>query len=252
VQFFSQENWYQHEEGRVHTPLDPVVLGATLCLIPVFILEFDASGAWKEVAFAANWVIWAVFAVELAAILIVADRKVAALRAHWLDVVVVALTIPLFSKFLASVRFVRFARLLRLLRATALVTRAIQAERRLTTPQILRSVALFTVFAVFIAGAVEATVDSGDFKNYWDGFWWAVVTVTTVGYGDMTPTTVSGRIVAMLLMIVGIGFLAVLTATVAARFVQTDTESDEVLEILKRIEAELAELRAQQPASEAT
>lgn len=240
---------HQDEKGRVHTRLEPVVLAATLCLIPVFILEFDASGAWKEAAFIANWVIWAVFLAEFVLILAVADRKMAALRAHWLDVMVVVVTIPLFSKFLASVRFVRFARILRLLRATALVTRAIQAERRLTTPQLFRSVAVFTIFFVFIAGAVEATVDSGDFKSYWDGIWWAVVTVTTVGYGDLYPHTVAGRIVAILLMLVGIGFLAVLTATIASRFVQTDTGSDDVLESLRRIEAELAELKGRLPAS---
>jgi voltage-gated potassium channel len=236
----------------VHTPLEPVVLAATLCLIPVFILEFDGSGAWREAAYAANWAIWAVFLAELVTVLLIVERKAAALRAHWLDVAVVVLTIPLFSKFLSSVRFVRLARLLRLLRATTVVSRAIQAERRLTTPQIFRSVALLTVFAVFIAGAAEATVDSGDFKNYWDGIWWAVVTVTTVGYGDLTPHTVAGKIVAILLMMVGIDFLAVLTGTIAARFVQTDTDSKEVLETLRRLEGDIAELKARLPASSAS
>ncbi len=58
--------WQQDESGRVHTPLEPVVLAATLALIPVLI-EADASGGWKTAAFVANWLIWAVFAVDLAA-----------------------------------------------------------------------------------------------------------------------------------------------------------------------------------------
>jgi hypothetical protein len=132
--------WHQDENGRVHTPLEPVVLAATLCLIPIFILEFDASGGWKDAAYAANWLVWGVFAVEFAAIMIVAQRKLAALRAHWLDLIVVGVTIPLFSQLLASLRFVRFARLLRFMRATAIVTRAMQAERRLTSPQLFRAV----------------------------------------------------------------------------------------------------------------
>jgi hypothetical protein len=80
--------WRQEESGRVHTPLEPVVLPATLALIPVLIIEADASGSWRTVAFVANWLIWLVFAVELAAVLIVAERRRAALRAHWLDVAI--------------------------------------------------------------------------------------------------------------------------------------------------------------------
>jgi voltage-gated potassium channel len=94
---------------------------------------------------------------------------------------------------------------------------------------------------------VQATVDTQDFASFWDGVWWAVVTVTTVGYGDIYPHTVPGRIVAIALMLLGIGFLAVLTATVASHFVQADQEegSHEILETLRRIEDDVAELRAQ-------
>jgi voltage-gated potassium channel len=241
--------WQQDDKGRVHTPLEPIVLGATLLLIPVFILEFDATGGWKQAAFVANWLIWGVFAAEFAAILIVAKRKTAALRAHWLDVAVVVFTIPLFSQLLASLRAARFARLLRFLRANTIVARAIQAQRRLSSAQTFRAVALFTAFAVVIAGVAEAEVDPGEFKSYWDGIWWAVVTVTTVGYGDIHPDNVAGRIVAIVLMIVGIGFLSVLTATIASHFIQSDTSSDDVLETLRGIEKDIAELKARLPAN---
>jgi hypothetical protein len=94
--------WKQDESGRVHTPLEPVVLGATLALIPVLIIEADAnSHAWQEVATVANWIIWAIFATELTAVLVVAPRKRAALRTHWLDVAIVVLTIPLLGKVFA-------------------------------------------------------------------------------------------------------------------------------------------------------
>jgi voltage-gated potassium channel len=55
--------------------------------------------------------------------------------------------------------------------------------------------------------------------------WWAIVTVTTVGYGDVYPKTVAGRIVGSLLMLVGIGFISLLTATFASTFVAADTEA---------------------------
>jgi voltage-gated potassium channel len=164
-----------------------------------------------------------------------------AVRYHWLEVAIVFLTIPLLGKYLAGFRFFR---LLRLTRAAAVIARAIRAERRLTSASTFRLVALITVFVVVIAGAAQAEFDSGDFPTWWDGMWWAVVTVTTVGYGDLYPETVAGRVIAMGLMLVGIGFISVLTAAVATRFIQTDTQSDEVLETLHRIEADIAELKA--------
>jgi voltage-gated potassium channel len=82
-----------------------------------------------------------------------------------------------------------------------------------------------------------------------DGVWWAVVTATTVGYGDLYPTDVEGRIIGIVVMLLGIGFIAVRTGTVASRFVQTDTSSDEMLEALRRIDADVAELKARLPAS---
>jgi len=236
--------WQQDESGRVHTPLEPIVLAATLALIPVLILEADAEGSWQTAAFVANWFIWVVFALELGAVLVVATRKRAALRAHWLDVAIVVLTVPLLGQFLAWLRLVRLARLLRFVRAVVIISRAIQAERRLTSGPVFRFVALITLFIVVVAGAAQAAFNANEFGSIWDGVWWAIVTVTTVGYGDLYPTDVEGRIIGIVVMLVGIGFLSVLTATMASLFIKTDTASDEMLATLRRIEADVAELKA--------
>lgn len=236
--------WKQDESGRVHTPLEPIVLAATLALIPVLIIEADAtSEGWQRFAEVANWLIWAVFFVELVAVLVVASRRKAALRAHWLDVAIVVLTIPLLGKALAWLRIARF---LRLARFGVIVGRALQAERRMTSGDSLRIAAILTVTAIIVAGAAQHVVAEGEFENLWDGVWWAVVTVTTVGYGDLYPTTVEGRLIGMVLMFVGIGFLSLLTAAVASRFVRQERgdEHTEVMEALRRIEAEVAELKS--------
>ena len=83
----------------------------------------------------------------------------------------------------------------------------------------------------------------------WDGVWWAVVTVTTVGYGDFYPEGVEGRIIGMAVMLLGIGFIAVLTATIASQFIQNDTNTDEMLETLRRIETDVAELKGRLPSN---
>ena len=95
-------------------------------------------------------------------------------------------------------------------------------------------------------GRGSSTVDSGDFATFWDGVWGAVVTVTTVGYGDLCPHTVARRSIGIAVMLLGVGFLAVLTATVASHFVQVDSSEDsrEILVVLERLEADVAELNA--------
>ena len=128
-----------------------------------------------------------------------------------------------------------------------IIGRALQAERRLTSTSVFRFAALGTVFLTVLAGAVQSTIDTRDFKTFWDGVWWAIVTVTTVGYGDVYPTSVAGRIVAIIVMIVGVGFLAVLTATIASFFVKSDRseETTTLTATLARIEADLAAVKAQ-------
>jgi voltage-gated potassium channel len=193
-------------------------------------------------------VIWSLFVAEMVFILSVAPRKAAALKAHWLDVLIIVMTAPLFSRLLASLRLVRLVRLLRLVRLTAILARAVQRERVLSSGATFRVVALLTVAVVVVGGSVEALVDNTkDFKSTWGGIWWAVVTVTTVGYGDKIPTSVDGKIIAIVVMFVGIGFLSVLTASIASVFVKSDrgSEYQELSDALGRIERELSELRRQ-------
>jgi voltage-gated potassium channel len=85
-------------------------------------------------------------------------------------------------------------------------------------------VAITTLFVAYIS-AVQITisermVEGSNIKNFGDGLWWAMTTVTTVGYGDKFPVTTEGRILAVALMIMGISLVGVITASVAAWFVK--------------------------------
>jgi voltage-gated potassium channel len=102
------------------------------------------------------------------------------------------------------------------------------------------------VTAIVVAGAAERAFASGEFGTLWDGIWWAVTSVTTVGYGDLYAKSVAGRLIGMLLMFVGISFLSLPTAAIASRFVKQERgeEHIEMMEALHRIEVELPDLKA--------
>ena len=79
---------------------------------------------------------------------------------------------------------------------------------------------------------------NGSIQGFGDALWWAATTVTTVGYGDKYPLTAEGRAVAVFLMIVGIAIFGVLTAGIAAYFVESESEKDvSNRELLTKIEA---------------
>ncbi len=123
---------------------------------------------------------------------------------------------------------------------------------RATTPRGAAIVIACASIAITFGSAVLMTID--DHKNspsIGSGLWWAVQTVTTVGYGDHTPVTVSGRLVAALVMLVGIGFLTVITAAITSTFVsRTEGEqSPSDVEVataqqLREIDARLARIEA--------
>jgi voltage-gated potassium channel len=72
----------------------------------------------------------------------------------------------------------------------------------------------------------DENAKGSNIHNYPDALWWAIVTVTTVGYGDRFPVTGGGRAVAVVLMLVGIGLIGVLTATVASLFIKEHTDAN--------------------------
>ena len=85
-------------------------------------------------------------------------------------------------------------------------------------------IAAITTIATVGFGLLMTTLDHKNFTTLGQGLWWAVQTVTTVGYGDLVPTTTAGRLVAAAVMLLGLAFLAVITAAVTSSFVARATE----------------------------
>jgi voltage-gated potassium channel len=80
-------------------------------------------------------------------------------------------------------------------------------------------IATATIAITFASGVLMTVVDHENYQSLGSGFWWAIQTTTTVGYGDNVPTTAAGRLLAAFVMLFGIGFLAVITAAITSTFV---------------------------------
>jgi voltage-gated potassium channel len=205
--------------------LDRLVLVAALLVVPVLVVESaDVAPTWRTLAAVGDWVIWSTFLGEGIVSVIASGESLRWLRRHPLEVAVVVLTPPFLPAGIQAMRVLRLFRLLRLLRVASVA-------RKFFTLEGLRYVAVLAVVTLFGGGAAFAAAEGRDIST-WDGIWWAITTMTTVGYGDLAPRTDLGRVIAILVMLVGIGFVALLTAALAERFVARDVgRSDELRDI---------------------
>jgi voltage-gated potassium channel len=211
------------------------ILVAALLVIPVIVIEeANVSDTWKTFGSILNWAIWVTFALEVGVMLAVVPSKRRWLRDNPLEVAIVLFTPPFLPASLQALRVFRLLRLARLFRLAPLA-------RRLFSIEGLRYVALLALLTVLGGGAAFAAIEKD--SSTWDGVWWAMSTMTTVGYGDVSPHTDLGRVLAIAIMLIGIGFIAIITGAVAERFLATEFE--EVAEATHEVEATEADVLAE-------
>lgn len=132
------------------------------------------------------------------------------------------------------------------------LTARLLLRESLTARRAAGIIAAFTVLITIGGGILERLIDHREFHTIGKGLWFALQTVTTVGYGDVTPRQSDGRFIAAVVMLAGIGFLAVITASVTASLVESSRrrfaaradadmtrQLEEVSDRLARIEAAL-------------
>ena len=156
-----------------------------------------------------QWISWGAFASDLLYGLSTAKNKKSFLLKHPLDIAAVLLP------------FLRPLRLLRVISFGGLALQKVAMGRQFA---ITLKVFITSIFIAYVAAVQitisERAIEGSNIKNFGDGIWWAITTVTTVGYGDKFPTTMEGKFLAVGLMIVGISLMGVITASVAAWFVK--------------------------------
>ncbi|MYD72956.1 MAG: potassium channel family protein, partial [Chloroflexi bacterium] len=185
----------------------------------------DAVERWFLIG---DIVIWVFFAVDLAVRIWLAENRRRFLLAHWAEVLIVV--VPVF-------------RPLRLLRLLLLMPRISEILKRRAVGGSLAAAPIAIVLATIAVALIEQS-GGGQIGDWGTALWWALATITTVGYGDVVPETLVGRIIGSLLMIVGIGVFGVLTANVAAWFIESDDDAQQqILDELKSIRSEVESLR---------
>lgn len=203
------ERWQSHTEWPLAT-VAVIFLAAYSVRVVV-----EPQGSMESALQLIIWATWAVFAVDYVARLYLAtDRRQWFVR-HLLDLAVVAL--PL----------LRPLRLLRLFVLVAVLQKAIGGAIR---GRVIIYTACGVVLLVYVASLaildVERYVPGSKITTFGDALWWSITTVTTVGYGDLSPVTGMGRVIAVTLMIGGISLVGVVTATLASWIVQRVSEED--------------------------
>jgi len=135
---------------------------------------------------------------------------------------------------------------------TRLERRLDRAVARATTPRGAAIViASATMMITVVAGVLVTVLEHDTYPSVGTGLWWAAQTVTTVGYGDNVPTSLAGRLVAVLVMFVGIGFLTVVTAAITSSFIERSRlehrrsdDGSQAAEQLRKIEQRLERIEA--------
>jgi voltage-gated potassium channel len=187
-----------------------------------------------------SWIAWGIFVVDLVVRLALADERLRYLGRHWYDLLVIVL--PL----LRPLRLLRLIPLLSVLNNR----RAQTALRGRAAIYVVGGASLLAFVAALAVLDVERSSSDANISDFGDAIWWAVTTMTTVGYGDHYPVTSVGRVVAFGLMLGGIALLGTVTATLASWLVErVQAEKEQSADLhatIRRLEAKV-DLLATEP-----
>ncbi|MEU3251684.1 potassium channel family protein [Streptomyces sp. NPDC006997] len=224
-------------ERRTQGPL--LVLAVVFALAYAYpIVEPDAPEAMLTACHVANWTVWGAFAVDYLARLWLTEDRLRFVRGN--PLALLAVVLPL----LQPLRLLKLVSLLLLAGQRARVA----SQVRVTT-YVAGSCLGLLVFGALAVLEVERGKPGASIHTLGDAIWWAFTTMTTVGYGDMAPTTGLGRVLAIGLMLSGIALLGVVTANIAAwfiaRFEMDDAEERRQTEAIVALTEEVRALRAE-------
>jgi voltage-gated potassium channel len=210
-------------ETFVHIPPAALSVLRTVDMLACAIFLADVFVRWRREKFVASYWRWA-----------------------WIDVLASIPFEPAFRS-LQAIRIYRFIRLIRVLKKLSTLTSGTSLNEKLLA---LPGVALVMVlFSTMLIVEVERSAPNATIKTGGDALWWALTTVTTVGYGDTVPVTGEGRLIAAVLMLVGIALFGSMSAIVTSKLIlpKETRDHEELRKEVRALHEEIRELRRQLP-----
>ncbi len=191
---------------------------------------------------ATNWIVWLAFTAELGVLLAVVDDRVRYLRGNWLNVLIVLGGVVVL--WMDAAPYQALLRSLRLLIAMQVLVNFSRTLQDLLRRNNLGITLLVSLLVTAVAGLLVAGIDPG-IDNPFEGLWWAWVTVTTVGYGDVVPVTPAGRILGSMLILLGVGLFSILTANFSVYLISRSRReiTEDVEKELRSVEREVGSVR---------
>jgi len=185
----------------------------------------------------ADWLIWLAFVVETSVLTALVRDKRTYLLNNWINLTIIVIGFP---PLWGDTPLAGILRGLRALLMFGLLLRLSRTWRQVLMQHHLGNSLIIMFVVVVVSGVVIAYIDPG-VKTPWEGIWWALATVTTVGYGDVVPISEKGRIVGVVLLLLSVVLLSLVTANISAFLVSRGAVKgeSEVHERLRRMEARL-------------
>ena len=194
-------------------------------------------------AYITDLIIWLFFVSETIILTYLTNDKLRYLRTNWINLLIIFVGVPVVWGVSS---YAGILRSLRLLLLVAILVNLSDTIRQVLSRNHLGITLVIALIIIMLSGILIAGIDP-NIDSVWEGLWWAWVTVTTVGYGDVVPVSVAGKLFGALLILLGIGLFSLLTASFSAFFVSKEEQKEkeiekQTLEKLVAIEKKLTEL----------
>jgi voltage-gated potassium channel len=187
-----------------------------------------------------SWLIWLVLVAEISLILLFVRNRIHYIKTNWLNIPILILTFPM---ILSIIPYAVVLRVLQFMLIARYLSELHKILQRIFKVSQIGAIAIAFVIIVILGGIIMHSIDP-NVKTVEDGLWWAVVTMATVGYGDVVPHTTEGRIFGAVIIILGAVFFSLLTAQLAAYMVGEEElmRERDILNLVRQNQRKLSEL----------